>query len=164
MNILITSDAHDNWENMKKAVRIAEEQRCEHILFAGDFICPVGLDCFVDFAGHVHMVWGNNEGEKLGFTTSIAAVKNITHYGDVMDTTIDGVRIYMNHYPGIVENAALSGKYDIAIFGHTHEYHEERGANGTLLVNPGEIEGHRTGTASVMLFDTTTRTIKRIDV
>jgi len=156
------SDSHDAWHNLETAVRIATERGCEHILHAGDFISPTGLEVLKDFPGKIHIVWGNNEGEKVGFIKMLAALPRITHRGDVMEETIGGLRFYMNHYPGIAENAALTGKYDVVVFGHTHEYHDETKPNGTLLVNPGDVQGLRTGVASMIVFDTVTKIAERI--
>jgi len=164
MKICIVSDSHDNWSVLKKALAVAAEMGCEHFLFAGDFISPPGLACFSTYHGAVHMVWGNNEGEKVGFLEKIRDIDNVTHYGDVMEMTFDGVRVYMNHYPGIAENAAQTGKYDLVIFGHTHMYSEQKLENGTLLLNPGELEGYRSGVSSMAVFDTNSRNVERVDI
>jgi putative phosphoesterase len=168
MKICIASDSHDNWPALTEAVRLACERGCEVFLFAGDLISPPGVEILARFQGNVHMVLGNNEGELVKLTRLVDATPNVTLHGNLnggtMELTLDGLRFYMNHYPGNAENAALSGKYDVVIFGHTHEYHEDHMANGVLLINPGEVQGYRTGTPSIIIFDTTTRTLERIDI
>ncbi len=162
MKIFICSDSHDNWPMLARAVAIANERECDTFMHAGDFISPPGIDVLMDVRGSVHIVWGNNEGEKVGFLAKLASLPHATHHGDVMEAEFDGVRCYMNHYPGIAKNAALSGSYDLVIYGHTHEYREEQMEHGCILVNPGEVQGYRTGASTAMIFDTKTRTIEKI--
>ena len=80
---------------------------------------------------------------------------------EIFEGEFDGVRVFMNHYPRISELAALSGKFDLCIFGHTHEYVSEKVGN-CLLLNPGEIQGHKTSKPGFVIFDTQTMTSKRI--
>jgi uncharacterized protein len=162
MKILIGADSHDNWNQLEKAVAYGNEALCDLFLHAGDFISPPGIDVLANFKGHVHIVWGNNEGEKVGMLERIRAHSHITHHGDSMDVTFDTCRFYMNHYPAIGENAARASKYDVVVYGHTHLYHEEH-IGATLLINPGELQGYRTGTSTAILFDTDRRTVLRVD-
>jgi putative phosphoesterase len=149
---------------LSAAVTAGNEHGCGALLHAGDFISPPGIQVLAEFAGDIHIVWGNCDGEKVGMLRRLGELPRATHHGDVMECEIGGLRFYMNHYPGIAENAALSGKYDVVVFGHTHEYHEDHTANGTILLNPGEIQGYRTGTSSVSIFDTESRHVTRIDL
>jgi putative phosphoesterase len=141
---------------------------CAVLLFAGDLISPPGIDILATFVGQVHLVLGNNEGELVKLTRMCDATPNITLHGNLnggtMELELDGLHFYMNHYPKNAELAALSGKYDVVVFGHTHEYHEDHMANGTILINPGEVQGYRLGRASVIIFDTATRTAERMDL
>jgi putative phosphoesterase len=168
MKVLISSDSHDNWPLLTRAVAEGNTYGCEVLLFAGDLISPPGIDILATFVGQVHLVLGNNEGELVKLTRMCDATPNITLHGNLnggtMELTLDGLRFYMNHYPKNAELAALSGRYDVVIFGHTHEYHEDHTANGTHLVNPGEVQGFRTSSASFVIYDTTTRTAERITI
>lgn len=83
--------------------------------------------------------------------------------GDIFEDAIDSVRIFMNHYPRFVELAAKTGEFDLCIFGHTHEYHEEK-VGSTLLVNPGEIQGYSTGKLSFIIFDTESRNLEKVEI
>jgi putative phosphoesterase len=162
MLILIVSDSHDHWTHLARAVTLGNERGCEVLLHAGDFISPPGVETLATFKGLIHVVWGNNEGEKVGMLHAMQKHPHITHHGDVMDVGLGNVRFYMNHYPHIAENAALSEKYDVVVFGHTHQYHEGTVPNGTLLLNPGELQGYRTGISTAMIFNTDTRSVERI--
>jgi putative phosphoesterase len=162
MKILIVSDSHDNYEKLSAAISAGNETGCEVMLHSGDFVSPPTLENLKDFNGKVYLVWGNNEGEKVGFVNKIVQLENTEIKGNVMEKDIDGLKFYMNHYPDIVENAALTGKYDVCIYGHNHIYHEEVLSNGTILLNPGAIHGWKTGVCTCIVFDTKIKTVEKI--
>lgn len=161
MHIAIMSDSHDRWDHLEKAVQLANERKCELLLFAGDLIAPPGLAVLEKCNGDVKFVWGNNEAERVGLTRMMDASRKIELCGDIYESTVSGVRIFMNHYPRFGELAAKSGEFDLVIFGHTHEYHHEM-IGDTLLLNPGEIQGFKTGKAGFVIYDTATKTAERI--
>lgn len=160
MKIAIMSDSHDNWPKLEQAIQIANNQKCEKLLFAGDLISPPGIGILEKFSGEINFVWGNNEGEKVGITRKMDLLPNITMCGDIYEGELDSVRIFMNHYPKIVELAAMSGKYDLCVHGHTHIYREET-VEKCILLNPGEIQGYKTGTSTFVIFDTQTKQIQK---
>jgi predicted phosphodiesterase len=86
------------------------------------------------------MVLGNNDGEVYGILDHGSAFPNFHlrkngQYGNGYECLIDGVRIFMHHYPKIAELAAKSGDFDLCIHGHKHRYRAE--IFGTALVcNP----------------------------
>ena len=155
------SDAHDNWANLEKAIAIVNERGCEVLLFAGDLIAPPGLAVLEQFKGSVKLVWGNNEGEIVGITKMCAASDKLELCGDTFEGTLGGVRIFMNHYPRLAELAAKSGEFDLSICGHTHEY-EERKVGECVLLNPGEVQGYKTGEAGFVVWDTERESGERV--
>jgi len=161
MKLAIMSDSHENWTNLTKAIGIAHQENCEQLFFAGDLISPPGLKVLEQFNGKVHFVWGNNEGEKVNLTRMFDKSEKSTLYGDICELEIMGVKIFMNHYPKIAEIAANSGDYDLVIHGHTHTYREEI-LGKTRLINPGEIQGFLSGQATFIIYDTSTKTSKKI--
>ena len=166
MKILIASDAHDRWDYLKLAIEKGNQAGCGTMLFAGDLISPGGVKMLEQFNGPVHIVLGNNEGEIIGLTQWIGVSKNITlHYKfgqSIFTETIAGLRFYMNHFPPFVRNAALAGDYDVCVYGHNHVYAEEVLENGTILLNPGEVQGYKTGVATCMIFDTDTKEVQKV--
>jgi putative phosphoesterase len=160
MKIAIMSDSHDNWLKLEEGIDVANTQQCTMLLFAGDLISPPGIAILEKFKGNINFVWGNNEGEKVGISRKMDSLPNITMCGDIFDEEIEGIKVFMNHYPKIVELAALTGKYDLCIHGHTHIYRHETFGN-TLLINPGEIQGYKTGESSFVTFDTQTRELQK---
>ncbi|MEX0896100.1 MAG: metallophosphoesterase [Patescibacteria group bacterium] len=163
MKLALVSDSHDHWENLKKAVHLANEADCEVLLHAGDLIAPPGIEMLKPFQGEVYFVWGNNEGEKVGITRQMDAAESLTLAGDVLDMEIGGLSVFMNHYPTIAQLAFQAGSYDLVVYGHDHAYHVEE-ADAQFLINPGEICGYRTGVASFVIFDTKARTAERISL
>lgn len=161
MKIAIMSDSHDQWNNLKKAIDLSNNAGCEVLLFAGDFIAPPGIAFLEQFNGLVKFVWGNNEGERVALTRMMDASQKMELAGEIFEGEFDGVRVFMNHYPRISELAALSGKFDLCVFGHTHEYLAEKIGN-CLLLNPGEIQGHKTAHPSFVIFDTQTKAFEKI--
>ena len=161
MKFAIMSDCHDNWVNLEKAVNIANEKKCSYLLFAGDFISPLGIDLFEKFRGDVKIVWGNNEAEKNGMMKRISATKNVELCGDLFEGIISGCKIFMNHYPRFAQLAAKSKEYDLCIYGHTHEYYSEL-IGQTLLINPGEIHGYKTGEVGFVIYNMDTNETQRV--
>ena len=163
MKISIMSDSHDRWEILEKAIEISNENNCEYLLFAGDLISPPGLAVLEKFVGKVKFIWGNNEGEILGLTRKMDASDKIELAGDIYVDEIDGIKIFMNHYPNIVNLAAKSGEYDLCIYGHDHTYHESK-VGETLLVNPGAITPYKIDGSTFIIFDTETKEVERVDL
>jgi len=167
MKILITADTHDRWDHLEQAIAYGNQAGCSVMLFAGDLVAPgQGVPMLEKFNGPVHVVLGNNDGELVGLTRRIDKSGSVTlHYvsgESVMTETFDGLRFYMNHFPGFTRNAALSGQYDVCVHGHNHTYSEETLENGTLILNPGELKGLKPDLATVMIFDTETKSVEKI--
>lgn len=161
MKIAIMTDSHDRWENLEKAVEIANKEGCEFLLFAGDLIAPPGIPVLEKFNGKVKFVWGNNEGERMGMTRKLDASERIELCGDVFEGSLGGISIFMSHYPRVAELAAKSGEFSLSIYGHTHGYKEEV-IGSCLLLNPGEIQGSKTGKSDFVIFDTETKKARRL--
>lgn len=162
MKIAIASDVHDNFENLKKAIQIANKNKCQYFLFAGDFVTPTGLELFKEFKGFVEMVWGNNEGDQIGFVEKIAQIPNVKMHGVLYEETLDGLRTFMNHYPRFAEIAAESQQYDLCIYGHTHLYREDI-VKKSILLNSGNLKGEREE-AGFVIFDTKDKSTERIQL
>jgi len=170
MKIAIMSDSHDHWENLEQAITIAEDKDCQEIWFAGDLISPTGILIFKKFSGTVRFVLGNNEAELLGIADKIAQADNVfmpepkpasIAQGLVFEEEVGGLKFFMNHYQKFGEIAAKSGDYDVVIYGHDHIYNESK-INKTLCLNPGEIHGQKSGTATFMVLNTEDKSVEKI--
>jgi putative phosphoesterase len=156
MKLAILSDIHDNiWKLDAALPHLAE---AEAVIFCGDLCSPFTLDRLARGAAGrpVHVVWGNNEGDVRLMVKLIAAAGNVALHGQLAELELGGLRVAVNHYPEIARRLAESGAYDLVCYGHDHRAHEERLANGAMLLNPGEVMGLY-GHASLSLFDTAAR-------
>lgn len=82
---------------------------------------------------------------------TIAVLGNNDHnvdYGSGVNESatqvIDGVRLFVSHYPKDAERAAESEEYDLVIHGHTHVPRDETW-NGCRIINPGSAFRPRGG-------------------
>ena len=163
MKLAIMSDSHDNWQNLEKAITRANEDNCEVLLFAGDLIAPPGVEILKKFKGIVNYIWGNNEMERVGITRSMDNTKNLKMCGDYFEGEIDHIKIFMSHQPKYAELAAKSGIFNLCIHGHDHTYHDEV-IGSSILLNPGEIFGYKSGNPGFVIFDTKTKKRTKISL
>ncbi len=141
MKIAIISDTHDNVPNLEKALAWMNENGIEQLIHCGDLCAPSMIVEVLgpQFSGPIHMVFGNVEDRELT-PKKIAEFDNITHYGDTGEVIIDGKKIAFIHFPEDAKELAVSGKYDLVFYGHTHKPWEEQ-VGSTKLVNSGTLAG-----------------------
>ncbi len=141
----ILSDTHDNMPVIEKAVSYFNENNISLILHAGDIVSPFTARAFQKLKGKMIAIFGNNDGDKIYLKkvfSSFAELHNDPYVGN-----IDGKKFAMTHTPEIVD--VLSLKYDIVIYGHTHE--SEIKKEDSMVINPGECCGYLTGKKSIAL-------------
>ena len=151
MRIAVCSDIHDNiWKLEELLKRI---QGCDALIFCGDFCAPFTLAQMAEgFPGPVHVVWGNNDGDKWLLAKNAASACNVTLHGEMARLELGGRTIAANHYPEIARPLAASGDFDAVFFGHDHTARSER-IGKALLLNPGEVMG-RFGKSTFAVYDT----------
>jgi putative phosphoesterase len=146
----IMSDSHDNVEAVKDAVRFFNSQSCELVIHAGDFVAPFAAKELRYLSCSVKAVFGNCDGEKKGLR------KVIQSFGEIKEAPFEfffhEMTFFLTHVHTQVDRVASSGKYDVVIFGHTHEA-DIRRRRGALLINPGETGGWLSGIRSVAVLD-----------
>jgi hypothetical protein len=151
VRIAVCSDIHDNIWKLGAMLPLAAD--CEALIFCGDFCAPFTLSQVADgFAGPVHVVWGNNDGDKWLLTQIARASETVTLHGEFAELELGGRSIAVNHYPAIAAPLAASGAYDAVFHGHDHTPREER-IGRTLLLNPGEVMG-RFGRSTFAVYET----------
>jgi putative phosphoesterase len=155
MKIGIISDSHDNLWRLDEAIPFL--QSTDVVLHCGDLISPFMVHRLgKGIAGiPVHLVWGNNDGDRVAVIKAVAEYSNLKMWGDFCDLEIDDLRIAVNHYPEIGRSLAESDRYDLVCYGHDHTAYQGQ-VGQTWLLNPGEIMG-LTGRSTLMKFDTETR-------
>ena len=141
----VISDSHDNMDAIRKAVKFFNENDVSMVIHAGDIVSPFTADEFKNLKSKMHLIYGNNDGDKLYLKERF---KDIGEFHlDPYSFEINGKKIVVTHIPSIVD--ALAEKYDIVIYGHTHEKDLRKGKS--LILNPGESCGYLTGIKSVAL-------------
>ncbi|MHB0856853.1 MAG: metallophosphoesterase [Anaerolineae bacterium] len=153
MRIGVISDIHDNIWVLQGILALL--RGCDELLCLGDLCAPFTLEAIAKgFDGPVHLVWGNNDGDKLLITRNADAAGNVTIHGELAELERGGRSIAMTHYPVVARALASSGIYDLVCHGHNHRRNMER-VGKTLLLNPGEVMG-RFGVRSCAVYDTET--------
>lgn len=148
MLIGVISDTHDHMDNIRKALKILNQRNVNFIIHAGDFVSPFTWRVFKDFNGEIFGVFGNNDGDRV-------LLKKM--YGDRIQSQIRKIEIFgkkiaLMHEPQMIEELALSGEFDLIVYGHMHEV-DIRKLNNTLILNPGEACGWLYGKATFALLD-----------
>ena len=159
----IISDSHDNIHNIRSAVEIFNMRQVHTVLHVGDIVSPFTVRVFRDLNCPMHLVFGNNDGDKQ---TLIKFFREVGEFhGGTAKLTIGGRQIAMTHGTEQIVQEALvkSGEYDIVISGHTHELAITK-ENNTLVINPGEACGYLSGRSTVMILDLESMEIEVIDL
>ncbi len=161
MKIVVCSDLHDNLWVLEKAR--AGMATADVMIFCGDLCAPFSLKALADgFPGPIHVVWGNNDGDKWLMTEIAHQVGNVTLHGEIAELDLEGYRVAAVHYPRIGRALARSGLYDLVCYGHDHLQHQERVSN-TILLNPGELMG-RFGRVTYAIVDSVASQVKVCEV
>ena len=158
MKIAVMSDSHDNIWKLSAAMPLLVE--ADAVIHCGDLIAPFMILRLIKGTDGkpVHIVWGNNDGDK-GLIAQVAAnAENIHLHGDFAHLEMDGLKIAVNHYPDIARTLAEAGSYDVVCYGHDHTMNEEWVGN-TLLLNPGELMGLQ-GRSTIAVFDTRDKSVE----
>lgn len=167
MKIAIISDSHDDLSALEVAVAKANDANCSLMLHAGDLIAPTAVVKLSAFNGDVKFIIGNNDHEHIGLMRKSMATDNVEFIysgagGHCYETKVDGLRIFMHHYPRIAEIAAHSGLFDLCVHGHTHVYREQQ-IGETLLLNPGAVT-KQGDASSFVIFDTNNQSVTKVDL
>jgi putative phosphoesterase len=152
--IAIFSDSHDSVQNLDIALQQANRAGAQVLLHCGDLCAPFMLARIAqNFAGAVHVIFGNNDGDGRLLQTIAAQYPSVTLYGIYAELAISNRQIALIHYPEPARRIAQSGQLDLVCYGHDHKkLHEPIG--NCHLVNPGELLGLY-GTPTWGLYDTT---------
>ncbi len=166
----VVSDTHDRLEYVRRASKILLGMEAELVLHLGDIIAPFTLKAFKESGvDRLIAVFGNNCGEKP-LLIKVAEALGYRIETPPYPLEINGARILMMHGSRgveetvlLAESLALSGKYDVVLYGHTHKV-DVRRLGKTLLLNPGEACGYLSGRATVALLDLAKMHVEIIEI
>jgi uncharacterized protein len=151
MRIGILSDIHDNIWALEAALDALRD--VDALFGLGDYCAPFTVAAIGEaFAGPVHLVWGNNDGDKVAIVRNAASHQQVIVHGEWARLKLGGRAIALVHDPGLGEVLAQGGRFDLVCHGHNHQ-RSISSVGDTLLVNPGEVMG-RFGVRSVAVYDT----------
>ena len=160
MLIGIVSDTHDHLSRLRQALALCRERGAEIILHAGDFVSPFTAEEFRKADLPVIGVFGNNDGDKLYLRERFSGVGDL-HPGP-HEMELAGRRIVLMHEPRALEALVASRRYDLVVYGHTHQIALQRGQ--PLVINPGECSGWLSGRATCAVVDLSTWAAEILDL
>ncbi len=154
MRLGILSDIHDNIWALGTALGLLKD--CDALLCLGDICSPFTMVSIGEgFEGPIHVVWGNNDGDRLHAAHSVERLGRVTFHGELGELELGGQRVAITHWPDIGQALARGGTYDLVCHGHNHR-RSVASFERTTILNPGEVMG-RFGERSVAEYDTSTR-------
>jgi hypothetical protein len=148
----IISDTHDNRNTIARAVKLFNEKGVSLVVHAGDVISPFTALDFKLLTCPMEMVFGNNDGERIGLSNSFKDIGTLLPGPRTF--TFQGKRFLLMHESGCLDELVKSAATDIIIYGHTHELEIRKGH--PLVINPGEAGGWLKGKATLVIVDLNT--------
>ncbi len=163
MKIGILSDIHDNLEKLRAA--LDKLAKTEVLLCCGDLCSPFIVDELASGFPHgaIHVVFGNNDGDLFRITSKATGYSHLHLHGEFCQLDLDGRRIALHHFDDVARALAASSTYDLICFGHNHQQ-ELTTVGQTLLINPGEVFGGLTGSATCALYETTSHKAQHVSL
>lgn len=156
MKVAILSDVHENYHNLVLFCERVQEMKIDQIVFLGDF-CNKGMaKILASTKIPTFAIWGNNDAQKMEISHLTEIYLNFKT--SLSDNTfdfleLDGRKIFLTHFPNLVESMAKSGDFDAVFYGHTHIFKTEKIGN-CLILNPGEISSHISGKCTFAIYNT----------
>ena len=141
MRIGIVADVHDALSNLRAALHALRDT--DALLVAGDLCSPFVLPILAGgFAhGDVHIVFGNNDGDRFRMERVAANLANVHLHGEAWTGELGGRTIAMNHFPAVAVTMDPA-RFHLIVFGHDHRLRTERTEAGGWLLDPGSLLGY----------------------
>ena len=165
MRVAIMSDIHDDVTKLRAALeRLGKLGDVGELICLGDLCSPfVVAELGLGFSGPVHVVFGNNDGDRWRIAEDAKKYPHVKIHGEYAELDIDGKRFSVNHFDNIGKAIAAGQKFDVVCYGHNHRFANES-VGKTAVVNPGEIYGVLTGKSTFAVYDTRTGKVERVDI
>lgn len=157
MKIGVISDTHDHMMAIDAALDEFRRRGLTTLIHAGDVIAPFAAQRLADYGGTLHVVYGNNDGERAGLQRVLPQIQD-----GPLHVEIAGRRILVHHFIDWCSPADVA-RADIIITGHTHKLRVER-IDGRLYINPGECCGWVTGACTIGVLDTDSDVFETIEL
>jgi uncharacterized protein len=145
----IISDTHDNRTTIVRAVELFNRKGVSLVIHGGDMVAPFTALDFQALSCPMEMVFGNNDGERVGLVNSFRDIATLLPGPRIF--SFQGKRFLLMHESGCLDAVGNAAGVDVIVYGHTH-YAEVRTGH-PLVINPGEAGGWLTGKATAALLD-----------
>lgn len=162
----IIADTHENLPLIAKAVECFNKENVQAVFHAGDIIAPFTVKEFKNLKAKMYLVFGNNDGDKFLLRSKFKEIGEFyeTRYETEIEVdTSHRQRILLIHQPDFLEQLIASQRYDIIIYGHTHQV-DVREEGKTLIINPGECGGWLTGKSTCAILTLPERKVEIIEL
>lgn len=161
MRIGVFADAHDHLDNVRLAVSEFNRQKCDLVVFAGDFVSTFVTPPLRKLKCPFWACFGDNDGNKRGLKNGTSLIGWIAEppFGFV---TPDGVRFLVTHM--LRDLRGIAGDCHVVVYAHTHKPNIRRDDHGRLLVNPGETSGWTFRKPSIAIVETRPLTAQIVDL
>ena len=156
----IIADTHDNRPAIQKAVALFNQRGTGLVIHAGDIISPF---CILDFAAlacPMQIVFGNNDGERIGLHNAFQTKGTIQSGPRVFE--YEGKHFLLMHEDGCVDRLQDLKSIDVVVYGHTHVPDVQPGP--PLIINPGEAGGWLKQRSTVAVLDLQTMRAEIVDI
>lgn len=160
MKTLVCSDIHDHLNNLEMVITAGTNAGCSSMICCGDLCSPFVLDHIHRlWNGPVHIVFGNNDGDKFTMLQKSEALNRersphapirlhgeylISRQGEQLDGIPAHISLAVYHYPAPARAMADSGMFRCVFFGHSHRPELQK-TGDCLLANPGSVMGYIPG-------------------
>jgi hypothetical protein len=156
----IISDTHDNRTNIARAVEVFNRERVSLVIHGGDMVAPFTALDFKALNCPMEMVFGNNDGERIGLVNSFKGIGNLLPGPRTF--SFQGKKFLLMHESGCLEELINAASVDVIVYGHTHYAKVQDGR--PLVINPGEAGGWLTGKATMALLDLEKMTVEIVSL
>lgn len=156
----IIADTHDNRTAIQKAVALFNQRGTGLVIHAGDMVAPFCRLDFEELACPMQLVFGNNDGERVGLHNAFQPMGTIQIGPRIFE--YEGKRFLLMHEEGCVDSLQDLSAIDVVVYGHTHEVDVRPGP--PLIINPGEAGGWLKGRSTVALLDLNTMQVEIMDL
>jgi len=156
----IISDTHDNRTNIARAVEVFNRERVSLVIHGGDMVAPFTALDFKALNCPMEMVFGNNDGERIGLANSFKGIGNLLPGPRTF--SFQGKKFLLMHESGCLEELINAASVDVIVYGHTH--HAEVRDGWPLVINPGEAGGWLTRKATMALLDLEKMTVEIVSL
>ena len=156
----IIADTHDNRTAIQKAVALFNQRGTGLVIHAGDMISPFCRLDFEDLVCSMQLVFGNNDGERIGLHAAFQSkgtIQNGPHFFEY-----EGKRFLVIHEDECVDRFQSLNSIDVVVYGHTHVPDIRMGP--PLVINPGEAGGWVNGRSTVAVLDLKTMQAEIISI